>query len=572
MLRVTMSSMVIALWLALGHSVLANDDQAMADLVIVNGKLYRPHASPATALAIKGDHIVAVGSLSDIEKYMAASTVRIDAGQCTVTPGIHDAHVHFLSGSLSLTQIELGETETIAQIEAAVSAFVTAHPTQSVFQGRGWVYGAFPSGLPDRQLLDRLIPDRPAILKCYDGHTVWVNSKALQAAGITRHTPDPVGGIIVRDPSTGEPTGVLKENALKLVQNVAPEPSRDDKLSALRTGMATAHRFGVTSVGEAGIGLPELDLLESLRSADQLPLRFSIALSGRPRMLESEIDALDDMRRRYPQLDIGAVKLYADGVIEAHTAALLAPYANRATTGLPETSAEDLNRLIEELDKRGWQVMVHAIGDGGIRMTLDAFERAQQINAAPSRGRRHRLEHIESISQEDITRFAQLGLIASMQPYHASPNGNIFNVWAANLGPERASRAWAWKSIQDAGGKLAFGSDWPVVGLDPRLGMHTALTRQTLQGEPRGGFLPEQQLPLASVLDAYTRGAAYASFDEDRVGDLEVNQLADVVIWNNDLFKLAPAEVHTAAVVKTIFNGRVVYDSQNVLPPASANR
>lgn len=534
-----------------------------ADVVIVNGTLFRPNAAAATAMAIRGERIIAVGDKANIEKHIGPDTLQIDARSCTVTPGLHDAHVHFLSGSLSLTQIELAETETVADIEAVIRAFVSAHPTHKVYVGRGWVYGAFPGGLPDKHLLDGLIPDRPAILKSYDGHTVWVNSKALEAAGISHATPDPEGGIIVRAAITGEPTGVLKEGAIRLVEKIPPEPSRDDKLEALRAGLVTAHRYGVTSVGEAGVGWIELDLFESLRKENELLLRFSIALDGRPRMLESDLEALDGLRQRFSQLNIGAVKLYADGVIEAHTAAMLLPYANRATTGLPETTAEDLNRTVQLLDQRGWQVMVHAIGDGGIRMTLDAFERAQRLNPVPTRGRRHRLEHIESVSREDINRFAALGIVASMQPYHASPNGNIFNVWVANIGPERATRAWLWKSIQATGARLAFGSDWPVVSLDPRLGMHTALTRQTLKGQPREGFVPGERLPLGAVLEAYTSGAAYAAFTDDRVGTLEVGKMADVIIWDKDLFQLPAHEVHAAAVDKTIFNGRIVFDKSH---------
>jgi predicted amidohydrolase YtcJ len=217
------------------------------------------------------------------------------------------------------------------------------------------------------------------------------------------------------------------------------------------------------------------------------------------------------------------------------------------------------------LDRRGWQIVVHAIGDGGIRMTLDAIERAQQLNPVPSTPRRHRLEHIESISQADIGRFGSLGVMASMQPYHANPNSNIFNVWAANLGSERASRAWVWKTIQDAGGTIVFGSDWPVVGLDPRLGMHTALTRQTLQGKPEEGFLSSQRLPLTSVVDAYTRGSAFAENAEGQKGTLIAGLLADVVIWDRDLNSLPVDQVHLAKVTTTILDGQVVFEQKELV-------
>lgn len=527
------------------------------DLIIVNARLFGADEPAADALAVAGDKIIAVGRSSEISKLHSPTTQRIDAAGATVTPGLHDAHVHFLSGSLSLSQIDLAASDDLGEIEATIRTFVDAHPQQSVFVGRGWLYGSFPGGLPDKRMLDRLIPDRPAIMRCYDGHTVWVNSKALEAANVTRDTPDPDGGIIVRDATTGEATGVLKESAQNLIESVIPQPTRSEKLAALRQGIAHAHRLGVTSVCEAGIGLPELDALETLRGAGELQLRYAIALEGKARMTDQEMDQLDELKRRFPKLDIRGVKLYVDGVIESHTAALLAPYANRDSLGLPETNSADLNRVITSLDRRGWQIMVHAIGDGGIRMTLDAMEVAAQQNAAPAAARRHRLEHIESISAEDIQRFGSLGIIASMQPYHANPNSNIFNVWAANLGPDRASRAWVWNSIRTAGGRLAFGSDWPVVGIDPRLGIHVALTRQTLDGQPASGFLPEQRLPLEQVLEAYTSGAAYAQFAESIQGKLKVGQLADIVVWDRDLFALPIEKVQQAEVKVTIFGGKV---------------
>ena len=549
-----------------------------ADTIITNGRLFGTDASStatatsatatsatvtaADAIAIAGERIIAVGKSSELEKLKGPGTQVVDANGATVMPGLHDAHVHFLSGSLSLSQIDLSNSDDLGEIEATIRTFVDAHPDQPVYVGRGWLYGSFAGGLPDKALLDRLIPDRPAIMRCYDGHTVWVNSKALEAAGIQRDTPDPAAGIIVRDPATGQATGVLKESAQNLIDSVIPQPSRDEKLAALRQGIAHAHRLGVTSVCEAGIGLAELESLETLRAAGELSLRYRIALEGKPSMTEADMDQLDALKQRFPELDIHAVKLYVDGVIESHTAALLAPYANRTTLGLPETTASELNRVVSSLDRRGWQIMVHAIGDGGIRMTLNALEQAAKQNSAPEGGRRHRLEHIESISQSDIARFGALGIIASMQPYHANPNGNIFNVWAVNLGPERASRAWAWNSIRKAGGRLAFGSDWPVVSIDPRLGIHVALTRQTLDGQPPEGFLPEQRLPLDQVLEAYTAGAAYAQFAESQQGSLKPGQLADVVIWDRDLFALAPDQVHQAQVKQTWFGGKLVTPSR----------
>jgi predicted amidohydrolase YtcJ len=530
-----------------------------ADLVITNAKIFLP-GNNYVSLAIKSNRILAVGNEAEIERLVGPQTKRLDAKGCSVTPGIHDAHVHFLSGSIGLTQVDLADADSVEEVEKRILEFVQRSPNEACIVGRGWVYGTFQGGLPNKAILDRIVPNKPVVMKCYDGHTLWVNSKALQAANITRDTPDPEGGIIVRDPVTQEPTGVLKEAAQTLMDSVIPVPTRSDKLAALREGIAEAYRFGVTSVFDAGVDREELELYEALRAAGELNLRFTFALTSRRNMSESDANQLTSLRREFPRLDIPAVKLFVDGVIESHTAVMLADYANKPSRGLPETSQGDLNRIVELLDRRGWQIVVHAIGDGGIRMTLDAIERAQQLNPTPTKPRRHRLEHVESISKEDIGRFGCLGVIASMQPYHANPNSNIYSVWAANLGSDRASRAWVWKSIQDAGGTIAFGSDWPVVGLDPRLGMHTALTRQTLQGKPEEGFLSSQRLPLTSVLDAYTRGSAFAENAEGQKGTLKAGLLADVVIWDRDLNSLPVDQVHSAKATTTILDGQVVFE------------
>ncbi|MEQ1828915.1 MAG: amidohydrolase [Pirellula sp.] len=555
---------LIALSLALIPLVFAAEPTTFqserADLVVENAKIFLPGKNHV-ALAIRQNRILAVGSQAEIEAHIGPRTARLDAKGCSVTPGFNDSHVHFLSGSAGLEQVDLSDADSIDAIEAKIRTYINEHPNQSCIVGRGWVYGTFQDGLPKKEQLDKVVADRPAIMKCYDGHTLWVNSKALQAAGITQATPDPEGGIIDKDPITGQPTGVLKENAIRLMDGVVPKPNTNEKLTAIRAGIAAAHRFGITSVLDAGVDQSELELFSTLQKAGQLQLRFTFALSGKPRMTEADADKFETLRQRFPELNIPSVKLFVDGVIEAHTAVLLSEYANRPILGLPETNQVDLNRIVEMLDRRGWQILVHAIGDGGIRMTLDALERAQNTNPSRVSPRRHRLEHIESISAQDTSRFGRLGVIASMQPYHANPNSNIFGVWAVNLGPERASRAWVWKSIRDAGGQLAFGSDWPVVSLDPRLGMHTALTRQTLTGQPPAGFIPEQRLPLEAVIEAYTRGSAFAEFTEGKKGSLSAGMLADVIVWDHDLFSLPINQVQTAKILTTIFDGQIVYQS-----------
>jgi predicted amidohydrolase YtcJ len=259
-----------------------------------------------------------------------------------------------------------------------------------------------------------------------------------------------------------------------------------------------------------------------------------------------------------PMLRTGIVKMFADGVIESKTAAMLAPYVGTKSAGVPNMTDDEMRRIVAMFDRRGWQVQIHAIGDRAIRMALDAFEAAAKANPAPARGRRHRLEHVESIAEADIARFGALGVIASQQPYHGTPVVDEPDIWSANLGPVRASRGWASRSIADAGGRIAFGSDWPVMTLDPRYGLYTAVMRQTPDGRPADGWNPEERLALPAAIDAYTSGAAYASFDEHRKGRLERDMLADIVILSSDIF--APdARILDAVVDTTIFDGKVVY-------------
>ncbi len=565
--------LIVAGTLIAGLIVGAQRDDASGpvDLIVTNGRVYTGQPSRfAEALAIRGNKILRVGANRDIKRLRRAQTIVVDAHGGSVLPGFNDAHVHLLSGGLALANVNLLDVTTLTDIQSSVKAFAASHPERPWIRGRGWYYDPFPGGLPTRQQLDAAVSDRPAYLVAYDGHTGWANTRALTAAGITRRTPNPAGGVIVKDPRTGEPTGVLKEAAQSLMQKVLPQPTRADRLDALRAAIREAQRLGVTSVQNAGGSPDELALFDELRTAGELQVRVYAALSVTARTTAAEMQAIEAARDKYrddPLLKSGAVKLMADGVIESHTAAMLAPYENRATTGLPYFTADDLTRRIARLDKDGWQILVHAIGDGAVRASLDAIEQAAKTNPAPARGRRHRLEHIETIDPADIPRFGALGVIASQQPFHGTPSPSQMTVWTANIGGERASRGWAYHSIMAAGGRLAFGSDWPVVTLDPRTGIHTAVTRTTVDGLPEGGWYPAERIPLTAAVDAYTSGAAWASFDEQRKGRLARDLLADVVVLSSDIFQ-PDAHVMDAVVETTIFDGKIVY-TRAPSPPAT---
>ena len=540
------------------------EDDGAVDLIVVNGRVYAGNgAELADAVAVRGNKVIWVGSNREIQRLRRAQTTVIDAKGGAVLPGFNDAHAHFLSGGLSLDQVSLLDATTLDGIKDTVQVWAEAHPERDWIIGRGWYYQAFTGGLPTRQLLDTLVPDRPAYLTAYDGHTGWANTRALRLANITRRTKNPPGGTVVRDPRTGEPTGVLKEAAMRLMRDAAPQPTREDKLAGLRAALGEALRFGVTSVQNAGGSADDLDLYDELRKRGELTVRVYQALSADTSLSEADLDRLEDVRTRFaddPLLKAGAIKLMADGVIESHTGAMLEPYTDRpSTSGTPNFTPEELTRVVGMLDRRGWQVMTHAIGDRAVRMALDAYEAAATVNPAPERERRHRIEHIETIDPSDIERFGALGVIASMQPLHGLPSPTPGDVWSTAIGAARSSRGWVWNSIAAEGGRLAFGSDWPVVTIDPLQGLHVAVNRTTLDGLPEGGWMPAERMPLRQAIDAYTRDAAWASYDEGRKGTLERDMLADLVILSEDIFELPPARITDAHVTVTIVDGKVVY-------------
>ena len=541
------------------------EDDGPVDLIVVNGKVYAADGGSdlAEAIAVRGNKVVKVGSNREIQRLKRAQTTVIDAKGGAVVPGFNDAHTHLVSGGLSMDEISLGEARTLDEIKDTIRVWSESHPERTWITGRGWYYQPFAGAMPTRQLLDTLVPDRPAYLVAYDGHTGWANTAALKLAGITRHTKAPANGIIVKDPRTGEPTGILKEAAMSVMSPHVPKPTREEKVAAVRFAIAEAHRQGVTSVQTASGSAEELEIYDELRKTRTLDLRVYAALSGKPELTAQELDAFDALREKYaddPVFKAGAIKLMADGVIESHTAAMLEPYSNRPNaSGEPRFTTDTLDRLVAELDRRGWQVMIHAIGDRAIRMALDAFEHAAMTNPVPGRGRRHRIEHIETIDSTDIPRFGRLDVIASMQPYHGLPDPAQIAVWRANIGEDRAARAWMYGSIAKQKGALAFGSDWPVVAIDPLLGLHVAVNRATLEGEPEGGWIPSERLTLEQAVDAYTRGAAWASFDEHRKGSIARDMLADIVVLTKDIFSLPTRRLGEAEVAATIFDGKVVY-------------
>jgi hypothetical protein len=558
---------LIVAMLALSLSVaLASGPAPSADTIIAHGKVYTGNREQpwADAIAIHDGKIIAVGDEETITKLRADTTKVIDAGGHLVLPGFVDCHVHFMSGSLGLGRVNLAGAKDYSDIQQRLRDYAAKHPGKDWVLGRGWNYAMFGSeSLPDKKYLDEIFPDRPVLLAGYDGHTYWANSKALALAGITSSTPDPPNGSIVRDPKTHEATGALKEAAHGLVDRVVPKPSPDENLAALRAGMQWANEHGLTRVHSAGGDFEHLDLYDELRRHGQQTLRFYISyFLNPPELRTSDLDSIEAARKKFHDewIDTNAVKMMVDGVVESHTAAMLEPYSDDSSTkGKLFWDPAKYSAAVAELDKRGLQLFTHAIGEYGVRTALDAYEHAKVSNRTDDR--RPRIEHIETIAASDISRFGKLGVIASMQPLHSYPDADTLDVWARNAGPDRASRAWAWKSISKAGGRLAFGSDWPVVTLNPWEGVQTAVTRQTTEGKPEGGFVPQQQLTVEETVRGYTLGAAYAGRREKTEGSIEPGKLADIIIVSQNIFEIDPHRLAETKVLTTLVGGRVVYQA-----------
>jgi hypothetical protein len=540
-----------------------------ADLILRGGRVYTvdPGTPWAEAVAVRGDRIARVGSDAEVMALRGPATRVIDLPGRLVLPGFNDGHTHFLDGAIGLTQVDLAGAVTLPEIQERVRAYAAAHPEEPWILGFGWVYSTFPDRLPHRRDLDAAVADRPALLYSYDGHTAWVNSAALRAAEIDAGTPDlPASkGAIVREPKTRAPTGALKEGAMGLVERVVPRPAREQKLMALRQGLRHAASLGVTSIQNCSGGQDEIDLYAQLDRQGELTLRTRTAFTVPDNPVEvndafiAKLTAARDAHRD-GRVQAGTVKFFADGVIESNTAAMLAPYANEpAVRGTPHYDARQLEAMVRRVDAAGLQIYIHAIGDAGVRMALDALETA--VRERPGHRRRHRLEHIETIDAADIPRLGKIGVLAGMQPYHAYPEPNLLTVWAANIGPERVTRAFAWNALAAAGARLVFGSDWPVVTLDPIPGIHNAVLRQDTEGRPEGGWVPEQRVTLEQAIAAYTINGAWASFEEDVKGSIREGMLADLAVLSQDLFRIPPGDIHRTKVVLTVFDGRVVYEA-----------
>jgi len=531
-----------------------------ADRIFVNGRIWTgdPQKPWAEALAIRGTAILAVGSTREVARLAEKATDVVDLKGRFACPGFGDAHVGLMSGSLGLDAVDLAGAVTQEGIRQRIASYAKANPEAPWVVGRGWSYAAFPGGLPEKAALDAVVSDRPAFLVSYDGHTGWANSPALLAAGITRSAKDPPGGVVVRD-ANGEPTGALKEEpAMAAVRRLIPPPTPDRKVRALKRGLDLAASHGLTTVHDLALSADDVDVFERVSRESGLKVRIVSAL---PLPKDPTPEALSNLtelrgRTRGPRWRIGAVMGFVDGVVESRTAAFFEPYPGGGV-GLLNWAETALDRAVAAIDKLGFQVALHAVGDKAVDVALTAFERASRTHG-PS-GRRHRVEHLEVARPQDLARFAALGVVASTQPPFAYPDRNHFEAYLPALGPERGARALAFKSVDDARVVQAFGSNWPVCSLSVLRGIHTAVTRTTAEGTPAGGWEQTQRLTVEAALRHYTRDVAFAGLEEAGLGVLAPGKAADLVVLSADITAGPPERLLEAKVLLTVLGGQDTY-------------
>jgi predicted amidohydrolase YtcJ len=532
-----------------------------ADLVIVNANVHtldkaRPRAD---AVAVYGTRISAIGTTAEIRKLAAAQTRIIDAQGALVLPGFNDAHVHFIDGGSHLASVQLRDAASPAEFAERIRAFASKTPKGRWITGGDWDHERWPGApLPTKELIDKFTPDNPVFVNRLDGHMSLANSAALKLAGVTRETKDPDGGLIVRDPQTGEPTGVLKDAAMNFVYAKIPEASFDEKLEAARAATEHAASLGVTSVQDMSTG-NDVGVLQTLAARGELKTRV-YAVSPLPQW---ERLARTGVRAPFggDMLRVGGLKGFADGSLGSTTALFFAPYNDapqtRGLLGDEMFPEGEMQKRVEGADRAGLQVMIHAIGDSANDQILSIYERIAQSHG--TRDRRFRIEHAQHLRPQDIPRFGRAGVIASMQPYHAIDDGR----WAEKrIGHERARTTYAFRTLLDSGAHLAFGTDWYVAPLNPMLGIYAAVTRRTLDDKNPQGWIPEQKITVEEAVRAYTVGSAYAEFAENSKGTLTPGKLADLVILSQDIFRLNPVEIERTKGRLTIMDGKVVYEEK----------
>lgn len=531
-----------------------------ADTVFTNGAVYTVDAmrSWAQAVAFKNGRITYVGTDAGAATWIGRDTTVVDLHGKMVLPGFHDSHVHLVGGGLEMGECDINGQMTLEQILHTLQEYADEHPDKVWLRGGGWPL-TLNGGNPRKETLDKIVADRPVILDAFDGHSAWVNSKALQIAGITKETPDPPRGRIERDPKTDEPTGTLRESAIRLVVNKIPQYTTEDYIAGLRRGLHEANRHGITSIQEAAIREGHLQAFAALDQTQELTVRAVGALQVEPEKLSTQVPQFVEWREKYRSARFRptSVKIFLDGVIESQTAALIEPYGGTDKRGWLNLEPEVLKPLAAELDRLGFQIHVHAIGDRAIQASFDALEFARARNGI--RDSRHHLAHIQLFDPSDIDRFRRLGVVANFQAFWASADDYIVKMTEPVLGPERSRWLYPIRSVADTGAVIVGGSDWSVSSINPLDAIQVAVTRRAVGDEPGPAWLAAELVDLPMMLAAYTINGAYVNFQESETGSIEVGKAADLVVLDRNLFEIPKHEIHRARVLLTLLEGKEVY-------------
>src|SRR5882672_8718628 len=532
-----------------------------ADLIIRNAKIWtvdRAHPE-AEAVAILGDRIVAVGSNQETDAWRGPNTRVQDAAGKRILPGFNDAHVHFTSGGQQLDNVQLNDVTSPQEFARRVGEHVKKTTKGEWILGGDWDETKWtPAQLPTKELIDSVTPQTPTALDRYDGHMILANSLALELAHITSQTPDPDGGVIVHD-AQGNPTGALKDAAADLVYKVIPEPTHDQRRHSIERALEHAASVGVTSVQHMNPDYADIAIYAELRDEGKLTTRIYAA------PLISQVDDQVKIGIRHSfggsYLRIGALKSYADGSLGSATAYFFEPFNDQPNNrGILSDAMHPVSLMRDRMmkaDASSLQLCTHAIGDAGISAILDIYAEIEKIHGA--RDRRWRIEHAQHMAAKDFQRFAQLNVIASVQPYHAIDDGR----WAeARIGHDRSSRTYAFRTFLDNGVRLALGTDWNVAPLNPMLTLYAATTRATLDGKNPNGWFPEQKLTIKEAIEAYTMGSAYAEFQDSVKGSITPGKLADIVLLSDDVLRVDPVKIRDVKVLKTWVGGKLVYNAR----------
>jgi predicted amidohydrolase YtcJ len=545
-----------------GVGAVSNDAPAgagLADLVVVNARVWTvdPALPEAEAVAVTGDRISRVGSRAEVDATRGPATRVVDAGGRFLMPGFNDAHIHLMTGGAQLDSVDLKDAATPSEFARRIGERARRAARGEWVLGGNWDEQAWPGApLPTRQMIDAGTPDTPVFVNRYDEHMSLANSAALRLAGVTAKTPDPPGGLVVRD-AAGEPTGILKDAAQSYVYKVVPALTRDQRVRTLNRALSHMAALGVTSVQDMGPDPEDVAVYQELAAAGTLTTRLRAVPAEVP--LARRLAAGPVRHEVFPFLHVSGAKGFADGSLGSTTAYFFEPYTDapqsRGLLADEMLPPDQMRARLVSIDRAGEQLCIHAIGDQAIAMVLDLFADVARANGP--RDRRPRIEHSQHVAPQDFERYARFGVIASVQPYHLIDDGK----WAEKrIGTERAKTTYAFRSFADHKVGLAFGSDWPVAPLDPVQGIYAAVTRATLDGKRPGGWVPEQKVGVAQAIEAYTMGAAYAEFMERDKGSITVGKLADLVLLSADPFKVAPEALRDLRVQMTVCGGKVGYE------------